>query len=168
MKLAFYQIVVFTASISISLAAAPMKSGGISSRTVKSKTAVRPVTGKVTDGKGEAIPGSTVIVKGSETGTITDSDGKFSIEITNDAAILTISSIGYETKEVSVGSQSIFNIVLETSSAVLSEVVVTALGIQRDKKALTYATQQIGATNCDVPPTQTLLTPLTVRQQVLI
>lgn len=143
MKLALYQIVVFTASMSVSLAA-PTKSGGSLNRTVKSKVAVRPVTGKVTDSKGEAIPGSTVIVKGSETGTITDAEGKFSIEITNDAAILTISSIGYNTKEVVVGSQSILNVTLETSAALLEEVVVTALGIQRDKKALTYATQQIG------------------------
>lgn len=143
MKLAFYQIVVFTASISVSLAA-PIKSGSILNRTTKSKAAVRPVTGKVSDSKGDAIPGSTVIVKGSETGTITDAEGKFSIEINSDAAILTISSIGYESKEITVGSQSVLNVVLEASSALLEEVVVTALGIQRDKKALTYATQQIG------------------------
>ncbi len=142
MKLAFYQIVVFTASIGVSLAA-PVKSGSILTRTTKSKAAVRPVTGKVTDSKGDAIPGSTVIVKGSETGTITDAEGKFSIEITSDAAILTISSIGYDSKEITVGSQSVLNVVLEASSALLEEVVVTALGIQRDKKALTYATQQI-------------------------
>ncbi|MCF0059111.1 SusC/RagA family TonB-linked outer membrane protein [Dyadobacter sp. CY356] len=143
-KLAFCQIVFFTASMNVSVAAAPMKAGAVSTRTVKSKIAVRPVTGKVTDSKGEAIPGSTIIVKGSEKGTITDAEGNFSIEITSDAAILTISSIGYDTKEVPVGTLSILNIVLESSSALLGEVVVTALGIQRDKKALTYATQQIG------------------------
>ena len=106
----------FTASISVSLAA-PEKSGSILNRTTKSKAAVRPVTGKVTDSKGDAIPGSTVIVKGSETGTITDAEGKFSIEINSDAAILTISSIGYDSKEITVGSQSVLNVVLEASSA---------------------------------------------------
>jgi TonB-linked SusC/RagA family outer membrane protein len=144
-KLTFYQIAVFTTSLG-TVYAAPMETEGKSNRIVKSKTIVRPVTGKVSDSKGEAIPGSTVIVKGSETGTITDAEGNFSIEIANDAAILTISSIGYDTKEVTVGSQSTLNVILETSSAVLEEVVVTALGIQRDKKALTYATQQIGGT----------------------
>lgn len=143
MKLSFYQIVALTASVGTSLAA-PMTPGGISKHRVASIAAVRGVTGKVTDNKGEAVPGTTVVIKGSETGTITDADGKYSIEVPNDQAVLIFSSIGFTRKEVTVGSQSVLDVVLETSAATLDEVVVTALGVQRDKKALTYATQQIG------------------------
>ncbi|WP_138480248.1 SusC/RagA family TonB-linked outer membrane protein [Dyadobacter bucti] len=141
MKLTFYQIVVFTASMSASLGA-PMKSGGSLNTTV-TNVIVKPITGKVTDSKGEAIPGTTVLLKGKEVGTSTDAEGNFSIEVPGNEAVLIFSSIGFNTKEVTVGSQSVVNVVLETSAAVLEEVVVTALGIQRDKKALTYATQQI-------------------------
>ncbi|CAG5006898.1 TonB-dependent receptor P3 [Dyadobacter sp. CECT 9275] len=141
MKLTFYQIVVFTASVGASLAAP--KSGNMLSKTATISIA-KAITGTVTDSKGEAIPGSTVMIKGSAGGTITDADGKFSIEVPNEGTVLIFSSIGFNTKEVTVGVQSVLNVVLETSAAVLNEVVVTALGVQRDKKALTYATQQIG------------------------
>ncbi|MBE9466105.1 SusC/RagA family TonB-linked outer membrane protein [Dyadobacter subterraneus] len=143
MKLTFYQIVVFSASIGGSFAA-PVKSGGVLNFTNTSRVNVRAVTGTVKDNKGEALPGSTVVIKGSEKGTITDADGKFSIDIPNDQVILIVSSIGFTSKEIAVGSQSVLDVVLETSAAVLEEVVVTALGIKRDKKALTYAAQQIG------------------------
>ena len=145
MKLTFYQMVAMAASVSASLAA-PTKSGSGLNHTVAVKVNVRAVTGTVTDNKGELVPGTTVLIKGTETGTITDAAGKFSIDVPNDQTILVFSSIGFNTKEVTVGSQSTLDVVLETSAAVLEEVVVTALGIQRDKKALTYATQQIGGT----------------------
>lgn len=143
MKLSFYQIAALTASVGTSFAV-PMTPGGISNHRVASIAAVRGVTGKVTDNKGEAVPGTTVVIKGSEVGTITDAEGKFSIEVPNDQTVLIFSSIGFTRKEVVVGSQSVLDVVLETSAATLDEVVVTALGVQRDKKALTYATQQIG------------------------
>ncbi|MGG7665209.1 SusC/RagA family TonB-linked outer membrane protein [Dyadobacter sp. BHUBP1] len=143
MKLSFYQIAAFTASVGTSFAV-PMTPGGISNHRVASIATVRGVTGKVTDNKGEAVPGTTVVIKGSEVGTITDAEGKFSIEVPNDQTVLIFSSIGFTRKEVVVGSQSVLDVVLETSAATLDEVVVTALGVQRDKKALTYATQQIG------------------------
>ncbi|PSL22469.1 SusC/RagA family TonB-linked outer membrane protein [Dyadobacter jiangsuensis] len=144
MKLSFYQIAALTASVGTSFAVPTIAPGGISKNRVASVAAVRGVTGKVTDNKGEAVPGTTVVIKGSEVGTITDAEGKFSIEVPNDQTILIFSSIGFTRKEVVVGSQSVLDVVLETSAATLDEVVVTALGVQRDKKALTYATQQIG------------------------
>jgi TonB-linked SusC/RagA family outer membrane protein len=141
MKLTFYQIVALTASMGASVGA-PVSSGG--SLTTVTRSVVKPITGKVTDSKGEAIPGTTVLIKGKEIGTSTDAEGNYSLEVAGSDAVLIFSSIGFTTKEVAVGSQSVVNVVLETSAAVLEEVVVTALGIQRDKKALTYATQQIG------------------------
>ena len=143
LKLTFYQLVVFTASIGASVAS-PSLAKNILTHKVKSETIAKAVTGKVSDSKGESIPGSTVILKGSEVGTTTGADGRFTIQVPNDAAVLIFSSIGFTTKEVTVGSQSVINVVLEASSALLEEVVVTALGVKRDKKALTYATQQIG------------------------
>ncbi|SDE45877.1 TonB-linked outer membrane protein, SusC/RagA family [Dyadobacter soli] len=143
MKLTFYQIAALTASVGTTFAA-PAPSGAVASHKSAKLVAARGVTGRVTDNKGEAVPGTTVVIKGSETGTITDAEGKYSIDVPNDQAILIFSSIGFTRKEVTVGSQSVLDVVLETSAATLDEVVVTALGIQRDKKALTYATQQIG------------------------
>ncbi|MCE7058975.1 SusC/RagA family TonB-linked outer membrane protein [Dyadobacter sp. CY343] len=145
MKLTFYQMVLLSASVGASFAA-PMSLGNNLKVTVKPRLNVKPVTGRVTDSKGEAVPGTTVLIKGSETGTITDAEGKYTLDVPNDGTILVFSSIGFNSKEVTVGAQSTLDVVLETSSAVLEEVVVTALGIQRDKKALTYATQQIGGT----------------------
>lgn len=143
LKLTFYQIAVFVASMSTTLAT-PMTFGPLSNLSARRPEAAKTVTGRVVDNKGEAVPGTTVLVKGRDNGTSTDADGKFSIEVPDDQAILVFSSIGFTTKEVAVGTQSTLNVTLEQSSAVLEEVVVTALGIQRDKKALTYATQQIG------------------------
>ncbi|RRB13384.1 SusC/RagA family TonB-linked outer membrane protein [Larkinella knui] len=142
-KLTFYQLVVFTASISVSVAS-PTISKNKLKPGVRSEVNAKSVTGKVSDSKGEAIPGSTVVLKGSDVGTTTGADGRFSIQVPNDASVLVFSSIGFTTKEVTVGSQSVINVVLEASTALLEEVVVTALGVQREKKALTYATQQIG------------------------
>ncbi|MGV3600711.1 MAG: SusC/RagA family TonB-linked outer membrane protein [Dyadobacter fermentans] len=142
MKLTFYQFLALSASAGATYAM-PMAAGGTTKHSITSQAA-RAVTGRVTDNKGEAVPGTTVVIRGSETGTITDADGKFSIDVPNDQAVLIFSSIGFNKKEVTVGAQSVLDVVLETSAATLNEVVVTALGIQRDKKALTYATQQIG------------------------
>lgn len=142
MKLTFYQFLALSASAGATYAM-PMAAGGTAKHSITSQAA-RAVTGRVTDNKGEAVPGTTVVIRGSETGTITDADGKFSIDVPNDQAVLIFSSIGFNKKEVTVGAQSVLDVVLETSAATLNEVVVTALGIQRDKKALTYATQQIG------------------------
>jgi TonB-linked SusC/RagA family outer membrane protein len=144
LKLTFYQIVAFSTLINVSYA--ETRTSAPRSTSTERPSAARGVTGKVTDGQGEGIPGTTVLVKGSEKGTSTDADGNFAIDVPDDQAVLVFSSIGFTTKEVPVGSQSVVNVVLEQSAAVLEEVVVTALGIQRDKKALTYATQQIAGT----------------------
>lgn len=141
MKLTLYQMAAFTAVMSIPVASAANFSHF--NKTITSGI-IRAITGKVTDNNGAAVPGVTVMIKGNSGGTVTDSDGNFSIDVTNDAAVLVFSSVGFETKELVVGSQSVINVALETSTSALNEVVVTALGIKRDKKALTYASQQIG------------------------
>ncbi|WP_232541245.1 SusC/RagA family TonB-linked outer membrane protein [Spirosoma endbachense] len=102
------------------------------------------IKGTVKNGKGSAISGVNIVLKGATVGTITNADGAFSINVPDNNAVLVFSSIGYLRKEVAVGSQKTIEVVLVEDVNQLGEVVVTALGIQREKKALTYATQQIG------------------------
>ena len=104
----------------------------------------RTVTGRVTDQKtGEGLPGVTVLVKGTTTGTSTDADGSFSLAVPPAGATLVFSSIGMNGTERPVGSEATYNVVLSANARELSEVVVTALGIEKDKRTLGYATQEI-------------------------
>mgnify|MGYP000861485340 CR=1 FL=1 len=106
---------------------------------------LRIVTGTVVDTNGEAIPGVAVVIQGGRVGTVTDVDGKYSINVPDDQTVLVFSSIGYVQREIVVGTESVINVTLEAATSSLDEVVVTALGVKRDRKALTYATQQIGS-----------------------
>jgi TonB-linked SusC/RagA family outer membrane protein len=102
----------------------------------------KTVTGKVSDASGP-LPGVTVIVKGSNTGTQTDFDGNYSIN-SNVGDVLVFSYIGMNTTEITVGSSNQINVVLTESALALEEVVVTALGISKEKKSLGYSTQEVG------------------------
>src|SRR5690242_2982982 len=90
------------------------------------------VTGKVTSSLGEPIPGVTIKVSGQNIGTVTDGNGAFSLSVP-DTAVLIVSYIGYQTKEVPVSGQSVLNIILEPSSSGLSEVVVIGYGTQKKR-----------------------------------
>ena len=104
----------------------------------------RQVSGKVTGPDNKAVAAATVKIKGSTTATSTSTDGSFSIKAPAGTVVLEISSLGFATKEVSVGaSQSSVSVSLAAQSSDLSDVVVTALGVKREKKALTYASQQV-------------------------
>lgn len=98
----------------------------------------KSITGMVTDGIGEAVIGASVIEVGTSNGTITDLDGKFSLTVTPGKAI-TISYIGYKPQTITVGSQSIYNVVLKEDSEVLDEVVVTGYGGSQKRATLTTA-----------------------------
>lgn len=102
------------------------------------------ITGKVISSENEEeMPGVNVVLKGTTRVTVTDIEGKFSISVPSTESVLQFSFIGYETKLVQVGSQSIINVSLDPSTEALEEVVVTAFGIERDKKSLGYAVQEI-------------------------
>ena len=104
----------------------------------------RQVTGKVTGVNNQVVASASIKVKASNLATITNTDGTFSLKAPNGSFVLQVSSIGYESKEVAVSaSQSIVNVSLVEQSTDLNEVVVTALGIKREKKSLTYASQQL-------------------------
>lgn len=100
------------------------------------------VTGTVHDAQGEPIPGANIVVKGTNNGVTTDADGKFSIQVSEKATLL-ISFIGYRSTEILVNNQTRIDVVLASSIEELDEIVVTALGIKREKKALGYAMQEI-------------------------
>ncbi len=103
---------------------------------------IKKITGKITDSQGEAIIGANVVEKGSTNGTITDVDGNFTLSIPENASLV-ISYIGYQTLTVPAAKKNVFNIVLKEDSQNLDEVVVTALGIKREEKALGYAVQKV-------------------------
>ncbi|MCI6893251.1 MAG: SusC/RagA family TonB-linked outer membrane protein [Bacteroidales bacterium] len=102
------------------------------------------VTGVVTDANGEPLIGASVQVKGTKRGTSTDVDGKYSINAAA-GSTLVISYVGHKAKEVKVGSDGVVNITLDASDTSLDEVVVTALGIKKDKKSLGYAVDDLNA-----------------------
>ncbi len=101
------------------------------------------VSGRIMDESGVGIPGVTVLLAGTAQGTVTDIDGRYRLSLNSAEPVLVISSIGFATQEVPVSGRSSIDITLVESTAVLSEVVVTALGIERDRKALGYAVQQV-------------------------
>ena len=100
------------------------------------------VTGKVTDSDGLAMPGVSIAVEGTSTGTITDADGNYSISVPSDG-ILVFSFIGYLTERIEVGGRTAINLVMVQDIMQIDEVVVTALGIKREKKALGYAVSEV-------------------------
>ena len=118
----------------------------ISTRPKAESTPVR-VQGRVTDASGQPVIGASVIVRGTTLGVSTDAEGRFTLEVPAPAAsqVLEISYLGYETATVSVGSRTEFAVTLRESSSEIESVVVTALGIRREEKALSYNVQQIGA-----------------------
>lgn len=106
--------------------------------------AQQTVSGRVTTSvDGSPLPGVSVLVKGTTTGTSTDSDGRFTINVPSNDAVLVLSFIGFTTQEVPVGNQTNISVEMSEDATELSEVVVTALGIEREKKALTYSVQDV-------------------------
>ncbi|MEP3837976.1 MAG: SusC/RagA family TonB-linked outer membrane protein [Algibacter sp.] len=102
----------------------------------------KTISGTVSDGSGLPLPGATVLVKGTSSGTSSDFDGNYSLTA-NQGSTLVFSFVGYTTQEILVGASSTINVKLQEDAQSLEEVVVTALGIRREEKALGYATQSV-------------------------
>ena len=103
----------------------------------------KPISGVVMDDTGEPVIGANVIEKGTTNGVITDIDGKFALNV-KENAVLSISYVGYIPQEIAVKNQSSITITLHEDTQILDEVVVTALGIKRSEKALGYSVQKVG------------------------
>ena len=101
----------------------------------------KTISGTVTDESG-ALPGVSIVIKGSKKGIETDFDGKYSITASN-GDVFVFRYLGYKTVEKTVGNSNTINVVLEVGGEVLDEIVITAFGIKRSEKALGYSVQSI-------------------------
>lgn len=104
--------------------------------------AQRTITGKVSDQKGDALIGASILVTGTTVGTVSDVDGSFSLALPANATTLSVSYTGFASQVIEIGNQSNFNIQL-VEGANLSEVIITALGIQKQPREVGYAVTQI-------------------------
>ena len=102
----------------------------------------RAVSGTVTNSRGEPVPLASIQLKGTTTITTASEAGRFTINVSGDNPVLVISSSGFATRELQIGTSDSYNVQL-TETGTLSEVVVTAMGISKEKKALGYATQEV-------------------------
>ncbi len=98
------------------------------------------VSGKVTDENGENFPGVNVSIKGTTLGTTTDDNGKYSLSVADENAVLIFASIGYTTQEVVLGTSTTINVSMTVNVESLGEIVVTSLGIKKETRRLGYAT----------------------------
>ena len=114
----------------------------------------RTISGKVTDSNNQPVTGATVSVKGSNVATQTNQEGLFSIAISNASAVLVFSSVGYEPKELAVGSNAMLNVSLKTTTSNLNEVVITGYTAQR-KKDITGSVAVVEVDNMRQIPTGT-------------
>jgi len=119
------------------------------------------VTGKVTSADdGAALPGVSVVVRGTTIGAVTDFDGNYSITVPESATTLMFSFVGMVTQEIEIGGQTVIDVELLTSTTRLDEVVVTALGISRDKKSLGYAQQEVTSEDVNITSNPNIKTAL--------
>ena len=112
--------------------------------STQSTLQAKKITGKVMDATGEPIIGASVLVKGTGTGTVTNVDGNFSVDA-QQGSTLVISFVGYTSAEIKVGAGSIYNVTLADDTQALEEVVVTAMGIKKERKSLGYAVDDVNA-----------------------
>lgn len=113
--------------------------------------AQRSISGKISDGSGRGLSGVSVQEKGKSNQTATDASGNYAIK-TSDGAVLVFRSVGFTTVERAVGTENIINLVLKEDESSIDEVVVTAFGIDRDRKSLGYSTPKVSGN--DVSETQ--------------
>lgn len=104
------------------------------------------IQGKVSENANDVIPGANVLIKGTNKGTVTDAEGRFTITAAK-GNVLVVQALGFQAQEITVGDQTTLNVTLAVSDRTLDEVVVTALGIAKDKKVLSYAVTEVQGSN---------------------
>lgn len=120
----------------------------------------KTITGKILDENENPLPGVNVLVKGAGTGTVSGSDGDYSLSVSDDTEVLVFSFIGYETQEVNIENRSVINISMTPDITQLGEIVVTALGIEKEQKTLGYATSKVEAAEFNVNRTPNFMDAL--------
>ena len=101
------------------------------------------VSGVVKSSDGDVLPGVTIVFKGTSNGVLSDMDGNYTINLPSAQAVLIFSFVGMQTKEIQVNGRSEINVTLESATIGVDEVVVTALGISREKKSLAYSVGEV-------------------------
>jgi len=121
----------------------------------------RVVAGRVTDADdGSGLPGVNVVLQGTTNGTVTDTDGDYTLTVPGEGGTLVFTFVGMATQEVPIGGRTEINVVMSADVAQLSEVVVTALNIPREKASLGYATQEIQGESVSAVKQQNFLNSL--------
>ncbi len=124
--------------------------------------AQRTITGRVTKTTdGTSLPGVVVAVKGTTSGALTDADGRFSVTVQNNQAVLQFSFIGFNTKEIPVGTQTIIEVSLDETTVEMGEIVVTALGIKRESKKIGYSVTSVETADLTTNKTINMMESLT-------
>lgn len=104
----------------------------------------RTISGIIKDERGDPMPGASIVIKGTTRGTVTDLDGKFSLPVDGKNPVITITGVGYKTKEIEVGNATSFDdLAMEPSATALNEVIVTAAGIERSARSTGYSVQSV-------------------------
>ncbi|NIG55502.1 SusC/RagA family TonB-linked outer membrane protein [Chitinophaga sp. Cy-1792] len=111
-------------------------------KATETAAAAGPITGKITGDNGEPLVGVSIQVKGTSKGTATDIQGSFSLQA-NPGDVLVVTYVGFAQQQITVGNNTTINIRMAPQDSQLSGVVVTALGIRRQEKSITYSTQQV-------------------------
>lgn len=118
------------------------------------------VSGKVTDDFGNPLPGASVLIVGSATGAVTDGSGQYALNVPDGSTRLSFSFIGYELQFIDVNSRSVINVTMTPDAQALKEIVVTALGIERDRSELGYSIQSLGPDNLASAPSENIINSL--------
>ncbi len=118
---------------------------GLETLTAQTKA----VSGKVVDNLGEAIPGVSIVVKGTTVGTVSRPDGSYQLNVPEDATAIVYTFVGMQMQEIPFTGQSTINVTMESDTEDIDEVVVTALGIKKEKKALGYAVSEVSSTQLE-------------------
>lgn len=144
-----YFSVAFALSIALAPTSAYAVGNPVGSPEVSMPQAVQQngnhkVTGRIVDSAGEPLIGATIMVEGTKEGAVTDIDGNFTINTTSKAKLV-ISYVGYITQTILVGDKTTIDVTLKEVANTMNEVVVTALGIKRAEKALSYNVQSVGS-----------------------
>jgi TonB-linked SusC/RagA family outer membrane protein len=109
--------------------------------TEADQTQKKTISGKVVDNKGEPIPGTTILVKGTTIGVLSGFDGTYSLKVPTDAKVLVFSFVGYKPQEIPVGTKTVFNVTLEEMTVGLEEVVAVGYGVQKKESIVGAITQ---------------------------
>lgn len=110
-------------------------------------TQSRVVSGTITSEEGETIPGVSILIQGTAKGTISDVDGKYQLDLSNQEQVLVFSFIGHKTQTIDVNGRSTINVILLTDQYELDEIVVTALGVEKEVKSLGYSVTEFEGDN---------------------